>query len=295
MFEQHGVQVYVKRDDLIHEEVSGNKWRKLKYNILRCREAKREGILTFGGAYSNHLVATAAACKELGFRSVGVVRGDELNPKSNETLKRCETYGMELHFVSREEYGMKNERMYHEDLMETFGNMFVVPEGGANYYGIIGCQEVMGEIETEIDAVFIAQGTTTSSCGVLMSLQQHQVLHAVPVLKGFDSKLEMETLFSRSGFDMEYCSELFDQLMVHDNYHFNGYGRYTNELLDFINDTYRKFGLRLDPVYTSKAFYALIDQVKEGNLDGKHILFIHTGGVQGTASIEAKENRSLHE
>lgn len=294
LFEEHRVNVFIKRDDLIHQEVSGNKWRKLKYNVDKCFDEKLEGILTFGGAYSNHLVATAAACKEVGLLSVGIVRGDELNPQSNETLKRCSEYGMKLVFVSREEYVIKDEPAYLKQLHIDYPSFHIVPEGGANYLGMIGCQQMMNEITIDFDEVFVAQGTTTTSCGIALALDEGQILHAVPVLKGFDSIPEMRSLFRGSGIEEEYIDELLESVVVHDNYHFGGYGKYNPELLEFIQSTYRDHGLKLDPVYTGKAFYALIDQISSGKLDGKRVLFIHTGGIQGSRSIEEREGISLY-
>ncbi|XOV68502.1 MAG: 1-aminocyclopropane-1-carboxylate deaminase/D-cysteine desulfhydrase [Fluviicola sp.] len=293
IFRVHDVRVTVKRDDLIDSEVSGNKWRKLKYNILQCQQYKNEGILTFGGAYSNHLVATAAACKKAGLKSVGVVRGDELNKNSSDTLSRCDELGMHLHFISREEYHLKEERYYHEELLQEFSNLHVVPEGGANYWGMIGCQELVQELHLDFDRIVLAQGTTTTSCGVLMGLETEQKCTVVPVLKGFDSAAEMQRLFKKSGIDAETTQSLLEKTEVLDDYHFGGYAKYDEQLIEFIRSMHTRFSLKFDPVYTGKALFALYDQIQQGKYDGESIVFIHTGGLQGISGIEKRLGEAL--
>ncbi len=293
ILQAHQVRLYVKRDDLIDAAVSGNKWRKLKFNILQCQQYKNAGVLTFGGAFSNHLVATAAACQKAGLKSVGVVRGDELNPDSNATLASCRELGMQLHFVSREEYHLRSERYYHEELLKDFPNLLVIPEGGANYWGMIGCQEVVGEIDLEFDRVVMAQGTTTTSCGVLLGLSGSQFLSAVPVLKGFDSFSEMSRLFGKSGIDAETTEQLLAQAQILDQYHFGGYAKFDEELLEFIRGFYHAHQLKLDPIYTGKAMFGLFEEVKKGSYDGETIVFLHTGGLQGVDGIEERIGERL--
>lgn len=291
---EHGVRLFVKRDDLIDVEISGNKWRKLKYNVAQCITEKFDGILTFGGAYSNHLVATAAACQKAGIRSVGIVRGEELNEESNDTLRRCAQYGMKLQFVSRDLYAQRNEKSYQDALSYEFENLLVVPEGGANYYGILGCQEILKEVREDIDIVVVAQGTTTTSIGIATTLKSDQQLFVVPVLKGFDSLEEMTSLMKKSAFETDYISEVLENVRVLSNYHFGGYGKYDEELLGFISDWYKKYKIKLDPVYTGKAMFALMDQIQKGKLEDKVVLFVHTGGIQGSRSIIEKTGRELY-
>lgn len=292
--EKRGIKLFIKRDDLIHREVSGNKWRKLKYNIELCRTKKKSGILTFGGAYSNHLVATAAACHLAKIDSIGIIRGDELSVNSNATLQRCASYGMQLIFISREKYSMRGEKEFQEKLMNTYPEYQLVPEGGANYYGMIGCQEIMQEVSIPVDHIFVAQGTTTTSCGIAMTLMDSQRLHVVPVLKKFDSRKEMHELWKWAGFDNEIIEEWLENVEILDSYHFGGYGKYTDELLDFIGKFYKDHAVKLDPVYTGKAMYALMNEIKTGSYDNQTILFIHTGGVQGTEGIEKRSGRIIY-
>ena len=282
---QRGIKLYVKRDDLIHDEVSGNKWRKLKYNIEQVYQGKFEGVFTFGGAFSNHLVATASACNQLGLKSIGFVRGNELTINSNDTLKRCYELGMELRFLSREEYALRNDKQYiHEIQSENLG-FYPIPEGGANYLGVIGCQEIVKEIEIPIDHLFIAQGTTTTSCGVLMGKHSHTKLHVIPVLKGFHSKETMVDILKNALLDEDYANELVDDVIVHSEYHFGGYGKHTDELIHFIKNIYSVYQLPLDFVYTGKAFYGMLEELRSDNYDNQTVVFIHTGGLQGNKGM----------
>jgi 1-aminocyclopropane-1-carboxylate deaminase len=282
---QRGIKLYVKRDDLIHEEVSGNKWRKLKYNVEQVFQGKFEGVFTFGGAFSNHLIATASACNQLGLKSIGFVRGNELTVDSNDTLKRCHALRMELRFLTREEYALRNDKQYiHEIQSENLG-FFPVPEGGANYLGVIGCQEIVKEIDVPIDHIFVAQGTTTTSCGILIGKQPQTKLHVVPVLKGFHSKETMIEMLKYALLDEDYAKELVDEVIVHSEDHFGGYGKHTDELLSFIQETYKQFQLPLDFVYTGKTFYAMLKALRNRNYDNQTIVFVHTGGLQGNGEV----------
>lgn len=280
-FVSKNVQVFVKRDDLIDKEVSGNKWRKLNYSIELANYQKKDGILTFGGAFSNHLLATAAACHKSGLKSIGVVRGEELTKDSNANLKRCHELGMKLIFISRVEYQLRNEKITQEEWKEDFPTFLLVPEGGANYHGLIGCQEIIQEIPFEPDHIFIAQGTTTTSCGVLTALSDQTTLHVVPALKGFDALTEMRTLLYPFYVDDELIDEKLKQVVVHSDAHFGGYAKSTPELIAFKQAQQHDFNLPLDLVYTTKTFYAMmnwIDQLEPFDQLQK-IVFIHTGGL----------------
>jgi 1-aminocyclopropane-1-carboxylate deaminase len=277
-----GIQLFVKRDDLIHPLVSGNKWRKLKYNILQAQALKSKGILTFGGAYSNHLVATSAACKELGFTCIGLVRGDELTKDSNESLRTCHDLGMKLVFIDRLEYNLRNDWEYHKSLQEEYPSHFIVNEGGANYYGMIGCQEIWNEIDFQSDHLFVSQGTTTTSCGLLLSKPPKTSLHVVPVLKGFEVKQEMKKLLKQALFDDAIENELLEDVIVHEDFHFDGYGKYDEALVNFISEIMNTYQLPLDHVYTAKTFYALLKIIEDKSFDNTKIVFLHTGGLQGS-------------
>jgi len=293
VLKERGISLFVKRDDLIHETISGNKWRKLKYNVESCLSKKKQGILTFGGAFSNHLVATASTCQKAGVSSIGIVRGDELNEESNDTLKTCVELGMKLLFVSREEYKLRIEKAYVEGLSIKHPNYLIVPEGGANYYGMIGCQEILKEIDFDPDHIFVAQGTTTTSCGIAMGLKETQKLHVVPALKGFNSLEEMNGMYLQCGMDNEWIEQLLNTVEVHAEYHFGGYGKYNSELLEFIKEFYLSYSLKLDPIYTGKTMFALMKEIQNESFNNSTVLFIHTGGLQGIPGIEARTGEKL--
>lgn len=275
------VRLFAKRDDLIHPEVSGNKWRKLKYNIELVQFQKKDGVLTFGGAYSNHLLATAAACNLAGLRSIGVVRGEELTADSNENLKRCAELGMELKFISREEYDARNEKFVQETWKEEYPFYLLIPEGGANYYGMVGCQEIWKELPNEINHLFVAQGTTTTSCGLLVGLRESTQLHVVPALKGFDAKAEMKKQLFPFLIDEETIQEQLSRVEVHSEAHFGGYGKWNQELIDFIGNCEKEYDLPLDKIYTGKAFYALMDWLEQQDFQTPQtVIFLHTGGLK---------------
>lgn len=280
-FQARGIRLLVKRDDLIHPEVSGNKWRKLKYPLLQALQQKSEGIMTFGGAYSNHLLATASVCNEIKLPCVGFIRGEELAINSNPTLSRCHQLGMKLVFLPREEYALRNDFEYQRELKAAYPAYFLIPEGGASYLGMIGCQEIWKEITEPLDHLFVAQGTTTTSCGLLLAKPSSCTLHVVPVLKGFDVIQEMTVLLNQAMWEKEMIKEALGDLVVHADYHFGGYAKYNDELLTFIQTCANKYDLPLDQVYTGKAFYAVIQELEKKLYDGQTILFLHTGGLQG--------------
>jgi 1-aminocyclopropane-1-carboxylate deaminase len=290
----HGIKLFIKRDDLIHEHVSGNKWRKLKFNLLDAKHNKRDGIVTFGGAFSNHLVASAFAAKSSGLKSVGIVRGEELSKDSNETLMKCSELGMELVFVPRTEYSLKNEKFYKEQLALDYPNHSIIPEGGANYFGMIGCQEILAEIKIDFDEIYVAQGTTTTSAGLTIGLNENQKINVVPVLKGFHSIDEMTGLFKQSILEESFYLEQLENVVVHSEGHFGGYGKYTSELLEFIQFFYREFAIKLDPIYTGKVMCYFWSLLKSGKVKNKTIVFIHTGGLQGSKGIAEKSGIKLY-
>jgi len=285
----------VKRDDLIDDVVSGNKWRKLKYSIAQAQQLGKNGILTFGGAYSNHLVATAKMCQLNGLKSMGIVRGEELNEKSNDTLKQCASYGMELLFISRGEYRERTDYSFLSCLKNEYLDYYVVPEGGANFYGVVGCQEILKETPNQYDHVFLAAGTATTAAGVLLSLPEKTKIHVVSSLKGKGIMLKAltEKLKWVVG-DYEAVNELLRQVVVHDDYHFGGYGKYNDELIGVMQTIFTQTQLKLDPIYTAKAFYAMLDQLNNSKISvSDEILFIHTGGLQGLKGVEEKMGYSI--
>lgn len=280
-FKDRGIQLFVKRDDLIDPFISGNKWRKLKYIVALAEQQRKLGLLTLGGAFSNHLLATAACCNRLGLKSIGLVRGEELNAESNLLLKQCADFGMELQFISRDEYGERYEKERQEIWKQHFPSYLFVPEGGAMYHGLIGCQEIWREIPIKVDHVFVAQGTATTSCGLLLGASESTKVHVVPALNGFDSIAEMRSLLYPFLLDQEIIEEYLEKVVVHSEFHFGGYAKTTPELIEFMDECNEKYDLPLDTVYTSKAFYGLLETVRnDTSFDGTSVLFLHTGGVK---------------
>jgi 1-aminocyclopropane-1-carboxylate deaminase len=282
------LQLFVKRDDLIDSFISGNKLRKLQGNLIAAQKAGIKNLLTFGGAYSNHLLASAAAANALGFQIIGRVRGEELKPTSNALLYKCQELGMQLEFISRTAY----QECKLTSGLDLQSKTWHIPEGGANPEGILGCTEIYKEAVVQnnnqhFDAVFIAQGTTTTSLGILTSIPANTQLFVVPVLKGFDSISEMQTLAEKATQNPStaHLHFPFKQVTVLDQYHHGGYAKTTPELLNFSKQFNATNQFPIEPVYTAKALFALQDFLIESQKkadtppQSKKILFIHTGGV----------------
>jgi 1-aminocyclopropane-1-carboxylate deaminase len=282
MLRKKNITLFVKRDDKIDKYVSGNKWRKLKYNIEAAISRKSDAIITFGGAHSNHLLATASACNKAGIKSIGIVRGEELTANANESLKDCFNFGMELHFISRDEYYLRDDASYKADLQAQFPNSFIIPEGGANYYGLMGCAEIWKEITPQIDHMFLSAGTACTATGLLLNKPENTSIHVVSALKGDFQKKQMESLLYSAFLESDMQDELFEKVKFHNNYHFGGYAKTTTELYDFIASIKAKTALPLDSIYTGKAFFGMLEEIqKSTNYNNTTICFLHTGGLLG--------------
>jgi len=285
LFSENNINVLLKRDDLIHPIISGNKWRKLKFNVEKYKALNAKAILTFGGAYSNHIAACAKLCSDFEIPSIGIIRGDELNENSNETLMAASKNGMKLIFTSREEYALREEKYYHEELRRRHGHVYIVPEGGANYYGVLGCTEIMKEVEQHVDYVFCAAGTATTVAGVLLG--SNAQVKAVSALKG-GSFLKDNVLLrlKEFGYAKEEISESMSNFELLDEFHFGGYAKHSSELIEFMKDFRETCEVELDYIYTAKMMYALFDQIKTRKIEkNSTVLAIHTGGLQGNKAI----------
>ena len=267
------LELFVKRDDLIHNYISGNKIRKLNQNIFSFYKNKCKKLVTFGGAFSNHLLATAALCNELSIDCVGIVRGEELNAKSNFILSKCDLLGMKLEFVSRTNFSeqKKISGLLVKDGIPTW----FIPEGGANLEGIEGCKEIVSENEEIFDYYVVAQGTTTTSIGIALALPPSAKIIVVPVLKGFNSKSEMKSVLN----NVDLWNVIKDKIIVLDDFHFGGYAKSTNELREFISEINQINKMQIEEVYTGKALYALKNYLEKNFVKNKKVLFIHTGGI----------------
>lgn len=268
IFLEKGVEVYVKRDDLTHPFISGNKFRKLKYNLLEAEEKGISKLLTFGGAYSNHLSAFAFACKAFGFEGKCLVRGEELTVSSSPTLSFAHEQGLELEFVSRESYRDKVQ------LAEVYGkDYFVIPEGGSNNQALKGVGELIGELG-DFNYLVTACGTGGTMAGLLKNAKSEQNIVGVSALKGGDFLREDIARFLHRDFP-ENATLLTD-------FHFGGYAKYNSELLGFIDNFEAKHGIVLEQVYTGKAFFAFYELLKQDYFKPKSkIILLHTGGLQG--------------
>ncbi len=270
-----GIEVYVKREDVLHSEISGNKFRKLKYNLTEAQNLGFTKLLTFGGAYSNHIAAVAAAGKEFGFETIGVIRGEELQEKylENPTLKKASENGMQFEFVSRTQYRDKNNAAFLDQLKNKFGDFYLIPEGGTNNLAVKGCKEILTDDDKLFDFICCAVGTGGTISGIINSLKPHQKAIGFPVLKG-DFLTE----------DIQKYAQNSQWNLVTD-YHFGGYAKINDELKQFMKQFFKKYLISLDPVYTSKTFFGVIDLISKGYFkpDSK-ILIIHTGGLQGLQS-----------
>ncbi|KAA6434064.1 1-aminocyclopropane-1-carboxylate deaminase/D-cysteine desulfhydrase [Dyadobacter flavalbus] len=274
--EEAGIRLFIKRDDLIHPTVSGNKWRKLKYNLLKAKAENKSTLLTFGGAYSNHLYATAAAGNALGFKTIGIVRGEELAEKETPTLEFCREQHMQLHFVSRQEYRQKHSEEYLLQLSGQFDFPFIIPEGGTSDLALKGVAEMVTEVRRQLESApdffAVAAGTGGTAAGILSA--NANVL-AFPALKGGDF-LENDINGLLNNF------ENIGKLKLFTDYHFGGYAKWKPELLSFIESFKNDYGIQLEQVYTGKLFFGLFELIRNGYFaKGTVIVAVHTGGLQG--------------
>ncbi|MEP1096671.1 MAG: pyridoxal-phosphate dependent enzyme [Cyclobacteriaceae bacterium] len=274
------VQLFIKRDDLIHEEIMGNKWRKLKYNLAEAKSQGKKTILTLGGAYSNHIYATAAAGAAFGFKTVGIIRGDELRADSNETLRFVTSKGMELKFVDRKDY--RDYREAPDSLARSYPNSYILPEGGTNELAIKGCKELVSEIENDFDLIALPIGTGGTFSGVLAGVNESHHVLGISSLKGDFMHEEIAKLLSQ--FQIANCNYKIDT-----DFHFGGYGKTTTQLIDFINWFKIEFSVSLDPIYTGKCFFAVWDMINNDKFEKNlKIVLLHTGGLQGILGFNRK-------
>lgn len=274
------VELHLLREDEIHLTISGNKFRKLKYNLIEFQKGNHDSILTFGGPYSNHISAVAAAGKEFGLKTIGIIRGEEIIGKiyENPTLTFAKGCGMDLGFISREDYRNKNKEEFTQNLKNKFGNIYILPEGGTNQLAVKGCEEILGSHTSYFDFICCSVGTGGTISGIINSSENHQEILGFPSLKGADFlKDEIKNFTSRSNW----------RLVT--DFHFGGYGKINDELLDFINDFKSRFDVTLDPIYTGKMMFGIMKLMNEKHFPPKSkILSVHTGGLQGIAGMNQK-------
>jgi 1-aminocyclopropane-1-carboxylate deaminase len=269
LYKSKNVEVYLKRDDMIHPFISGNKWRKLKYNLQKAQEEQKTTLVTFGGAWSNHLLATACSGATYQYKTIGFVRGEEIN---NPVLNMCKLFGMELRFVSREDY--KDKLKLFEQL-ENKEKCYFIDEGGASLEATWGCKELLDELANTYDHIFCAAGTGTTAAGIAQGIQEKNLkkkLHVIPVLKNGGFILD----------EIQKYHAPIDKVELHLDYHFGGYAKVKPELINFVKNYIKATGVMIEPTYTGKAMYALHDLIEKDSFqEGTKILFVHTGGLTG--------------
>lgn len=277
LFAEQGLKLFIKRDDLIDPIISGNKWRKLKYVLRDALSQNKTHLVTFGGAYSNHLLATAAAAAKFGFKATGIVRGEEVN---NDTLFLCRLYGMNLLFTDRESY--RDKSALFSQYFGTDAEAYFIDEGGASVLGTQGVSELIGELAETYDHIFCACGTGTTAAGIINGISDAKLFtyfHGVPVLKNGE--------FLRTDID-NYLTKPA-AYVLHTGYHFGGYAKTDNELITFIKSFTASTGILIDPVYTGKMLFAIYDLAAKNYFKpGDKILAVHTGGIWGLLGMKEK-------
>lgn len=275
-------ELWIKREDLLHPLVSGNKFRKLKYNLFEAMSTGTKTILTFGGAHSNHIAATAVAAEKFGFKSIGVIRGEELEnnkKKWSPTLNLAASCEMQFHFVNREVYREKDSEEFKIKLREKFGDFYLLPEGGTNDLAIKGCEEIVTPEDKVFDHIAVSAGTGGTLAGIINSSYEHQRVLGFPALKSDHFQDEVESMVSKMNWELQT------------DFHFGGYAKVDARLIEFMNNFRKKYGILLDPVYTGKLVFGIFELIKSSYFpERSRILLIHTGGLQGIEGM----NRRLH-
>ncbi len=277
--ENASISISIKREDLLHPIISGNKFRKLKYNLKEAIKQKKSKLLTFGGAFSNHILAVAAAGKEAGFETIGIIRGEELEDKvlENPTLFKAQKLGMKFKFVDREMYRNKNEIDFRRRLEFEFQDFYLLPEGGTNELAIQGCEEILTDLDNDFDFICCSVGTGGTISGIINCSKESQQVLGFPALRGDFLKEDIRKFATKSNWNLIT------------DYDFGGYAKVSDELIRFMNDFYSKYNILLDPIYTGKMMFGVMDLIEKDFFPkNSRILVIHTGGLQGIAGINAK-------
>ena len=273
-----GINLHLKREDAIHSFVSGNKYRKLKYNLIEAEKSGFNTLLTFGGAFSNHIAAVASVGQIMGFKTVGVIRGHELKDgvNSNATLSFSQQCGMQFKFIFRELYREKTSQCFIENLKTEFGNFYLIPEGGTNSLAIKGCEEILNEADAFYNYICCPVGTGGTISGLINCSKPSQQVLGFPALKGDFLQQDISKFALKTNWELKT------------DYHFGGYAKINAELIAFINQFKQEHHISLDPVYTGKMMFGIFDLIEKDYFPkGANILAIHTGGLQGIEGMNA--------
>ncbi len=286
-FKKHQVSVYLLRLDQIHPHVSGNKWYKLKYNLVQAVLNGASTLITFGGAWSNHLHAFSCMGRMLGMRTVAVLRGNEWQSQTNPMIEDLKAWGTEIHCISRQEYQCRNDSSYQQQWQHKYPGSYVIPEGGDNFWGVLGVSSLFSDLQQadqavvrQMHSVAVACGTGNTLVGVRLALSAKQKVIGISALKG------------------EWYSDMIAQRMaafwplsltnwqVFTQYHGGGFGKLSTGIKSYMQEFESASGVLLDPVYTAKLAYGIKQKINEGYFPpGHRLLLIHTGGLQGRRSL----------
>lgn len=283
LLNERKISLLIKREDLNHRDLSGNKWHKLKYNIREARKQGKNTLLTFGGAYSNHIYATAAAGKIFNLKTIGIIRGEEHLPL-NPTLSFAKDNGMKLYYLDRTSYRQKNSLEIINQLQEKFGDFYLLPEGGTNEFAVKGCSEIIGEIKIDFDYVCCPCGTGGTLAGLISGLNGKNFALGFAVLKGASFlKENVQSLLQNSN------NNSLQNWDINLDYHFGGYARMDSDLLDFVKRFTSLTKIPLEPIYTGKMLFGIYDLVAKGFFkEGSQIIVVHTGGLQGLKGLSGR-------
>ena len=276
LLDEKSVRLFLKREDQLHPHVSGNKWRKLKYNLLYAKEAGYKTLLTYGGAYSNHILATAYAGNLFGFETIGVIRGEAYEPL-NPVLARAVEQGMTLHYLNRATYRSKEQPEVQHRLFELFAPYYEIPEGGSNALAVAGCREIVADINIDFDIICCPVGTGGTLAGLVAGLEGKRQALGIAVLKG-------EAFLHKTVYDLLPSeAKMVQNWSISFDHHFGGYAKKDVVLHEFIERFHRLNGLLLDPVYTGKMLFGLFEMIRDEQIgEGSTVVALHTGNTQLT-------------
>jgi 1-aminocyclopropane-1-carboxylate deaminase/D-cysteine desulfhydrase-like pyridoxal-dependent ACC family enzyme len=288
LLDHHQLSLDMLRVDEIHPLISGNKWFKLKYNLLRAREEGHHTLLTFGGAFSNHIFATAAAGKEYGFKTIGIIRGEKTAPL-NPTLAFAAEQGMQLEYVGREAYREKSGPAFQEALWQRYGRCYLLPEGGSNVLAVQGCMEILPQQHT-YQYIACCVGTGGTLAGILEKNREQAVVLGFSALKGGGFLYEEINQLTQA-----HSGNIYQNYRIVEDYHFGGYAKANAELVEFINDFRKQHQVLLDPIYTGKMMYGIFDLLaKKFFPPGSRILAMHSGGLQGIKGFNERYQKKKY-
>ncbi len=282
LLEDRGISLWIRREDLIHQEISGNKWWKLSLNLQHIIGLDPvPTLLTFGGAYSNHLYATAAACSELGIECIGIVRG-EIQQPLNPTLAFATEKGMKLVPVTRSAY--RDKELLIQQFEKDFSGLYVLPEGGTNELAVRSCIQMVNGRMQKMDIICVPVGTGGTMAGIVAGMESNGSVLGFSALKGNFLTEEVNQWLQKV-----FPDESFTNWTITSDYHHGGYGKITDELIGFIEQFYIRHGILLDPVYTGKMMFGIYDMIRRDMIPaGSSICAIHTGGLQGWNGVRER-------